>query len=357
MGCCLLKLLIVGMAIKGNCADLELHLEHLQEAWNGHRLITFVLCVPDTSLLLISLLLFPFFCWKIEEHLGTLHFLHLSCLCTLSISILYILVSWLLPLPLMPASGFLATQFAFMASQHPVCPWHAIKSLLPLLFCLILVTIDILCPGSSLLQHICGIVTGLALRYKIFTFLRLSEPRRRALEKTRLLSYLSSLSFVRFVPARDREFILPHTGQTTRERLPVSNDELSQPTILTHTHWDMESNHWSYAGLRNTADTFLGPEELEEQLLRAGIQASLNEYNKQEAEAQGFPLQKSSVSALRLQQLERMGFPTGPAVLALAATGKVERAVSLLVEGDVGTDTMIASEKLEPERYPNTQMF
>lgn len=40
-----------------------------------------------------------------------------------------------------------------------------------------------------------------------------------------------------------------------------------------------------------------------------------------------------------------MGFPTGPAVVALAATGKVEGAVSLLVEGQVGEDIAVTTER------------
>lgn len=43
----------------------------------------------------------------------------------------------------------------------------------------------------------------------------------------------------------------------------------------------------------------------------------------------------------RLQQLERMGFPTEQAVVALAATGRVEGAVSLLVGGEVGTEALV----------------
>lgn len=43
----------------------------------------------------------------------------------------------------------------------------------------------------------------------------------------------------------------------------------------------------------------------------------------------------------RLQQLERMGFPMEQAVVALAATGHVEGAVSLLVGGEVGTEALV----------------
>lgn len=47
----------------------------------------------------------------------------------------------------------------------------------------------------------------------------------------------------------------------------------------------------------------------------------------------------------RLQQLERMGFPTKQAVVALAATGRVEGAVSLLVEGQVDTESLVTEEE------------
>ncbi|KAB0406162.1 hypothetical protein E2I00_017765, partial [Balaenoptera physalus] len=69
---------------------------------------------------------------------------------------------------------------------------------------------------------------------------------------------------------------------------------------------------------------------LDEQILQKGIQASLLEGPAQGPESP-LRLPKSSVSSLRLQQLERMGFPTEQAVVALAATGRVEGAVSLLV--------------------------
>ncbi|XP_060049363.1 rhomboid domain-containing protein 3-like [Erinaceus europaeus] len=80
---------------------------------------------------------------------------------------------------------------------------------------------------------------------------------------------------------------------------------------------------------------------LDEQILQEAIQASLLE---ESAQGPGSPLwlPKSSVSSLRLQQLERMGFPTEQAVVALAATGRVEGAVSLLVGGQVGTEALVA---------------
>nr|XP_045743350.1 rhomboid domain-containing protein 3 isoform X4 [Mirounga angustirostris] len=79
---------------------------------------------------------------------------------------------------------------------------------------------------------------------------------------------------------------------------------------------------------------------LDEQMLQEGIQASLLDGPAPCSETPLW-LPKSSVSSLRLQQLERMGFPTEQAVVALAATGRVEGAVSLLVGGEVGTEALV----------------
>uniref|UniRef100_A0A672JPA4 Peptidase S54 rhomboid domain-containing protein n=1 Tax=Salarias fasciatus TaxID=181472 RepID=A0A672JPA4_SALFA len=80
---------------------------------------------------------------------------------------------------------------------------------------------------------------------------------------------------------------------------------------------------------------------LEEQMLRAGILASL----------QGLPddpdtkveVPKSSVSSLRLQQLEKMGFPTEKAVVALAASKQLDGAISLLIDDSVGEQAVVVS--------------
>lgn len=86
---------------------------------------------------------------------------------------------------------------------------------------------------------------------------------------------------------------------------------------------------------------------LDEQMLQEGIQASLLDGPAQGPQSAPW-LSKSSVSSLRLQQLERMGFPTEQAVVALAATGRVEGAVSLLVGGQVGTETLVTQGKGGP---------
>lgn len=66
----------------------------------------------------------------------------------------------------------------------------------------------------------------------------------------------------------------------------------------------------------------------------------------------------SDISSLspphRLQQLQHMGFPTEQAAVALAATGRVEGAVSLLVEGLVDTEALVTEERSGPAHCKDT---
>ncbi|XP_051888493.1 rhomboid domain-containing protein 3 isoform X3 [Pristis pectinata] len=79
----------------------------------------------------------------------------------------------------------------------------------------------------------------------------------------------------------------------------------------------------------------------DDDLLRASIAASLKESRMDQNSKLEVP--KSSVSSLRLQQLQQMGFSTEKAVLALAASGKVEGAINLLVEDQVGEDAIVTT--------------
>lgn len=56
----------------------------------------------------------------------------------------------------------------------------------------------------------------------------------------------------------------------------------------------------------------------------------------------------------RLQQLQHMGFPTEQAAVALAATGRVEGAVSLLVEGLVDTEALVTEGRSGPAHCKGT---
>ncbi|XP_075069784.1 rhomboid domain-containing protein 3 isoform X2 [Mixophyes fleayi] len=310
----------------------------------GHRLLTHVLCAPDKPLLLISLLLFLLLFWRLEKHLGTVYFLHFSCLCTLCCATFYLLFSLLLPLPVTPASGYLATQISLLVSQRPAIPWRLGKRLAPLLPFGILLVIQLLWPQSPLLLHMCGVISGLLARAGLLRYLELSHSRRQALDKTRFCHCLASFPLARFIQTREEGFMVHDMNSRAQEQLPFSYTDVSNP----FTDLPLAGVATQTSTLANFTDTpvwYGDSQTLEDEMLEAGILASLREYEQQETQKQALTLNKSSVSALRLQQLERMGFATGPAVVALAATGKVERAVSLLVEGDIGGDITVASER------------
>lgn len=92
---------------------------------------------------------------------------------------------------------------------------------------------------------------------------------------------------------------------------------------------------------------------LDEQMLQEGIQASLLDVSVQGSQNTLWS-PKPSVSSLRLQQLQHMGFPTEQAAVALAATGRVEGAVSLLVEGLVDTEALVTEERSGPAHCKDT---
>ncbi|XP_077317372.1 rhomboid domain-containing protein 3 [Lithobates pipiens] len=344
LGCCLLMLLIVFGNLMLSCTDLELHLETLQEIWDGHRLLTHGLCSINTQLMIISLLLFLLLHWQLENRIGTLYFLYLSCMCTFFSATIYILISTLLPLPAAPASGYLATNLSLLIAHSPAVPWRWGKKMLPLLCCGITITVQYWWPQSSFLYHICGMISGLAIRKGILRYLEPSETRIRALD--RIFSCLKSIPIARFIPSRQEGSGLHITNFGAQDRLPFTYTDVQEPNMFADMSLDGAAAQTASLGHFQDTPVWFGREEtLEEAMLKAGILASLREYEQQETQRHELTLNKSSVSALRLQQLERMGFPTGPAVVALAATGKVEGAVSLLVEGQVGEDIAVTTER------------
>lgn len=54
-------------------------------------------------------------------------------------------------------------------------------------------------------------------------------------------------------------------------------------------------------------------------------------------------LNKQQTFSTRLQQLEKMGFPTEKAVVALAASKQLDGAISLLIDDRIGEDAVVVS--------------
>lgn len=148
-----------------------------------------------------------------------------------------------------------------------------------------------------------------------------------------------------YIPS-SAKFRLPTYATSQRSRslsLRLPADQAATPLIsddrsaLNNQSWIEPVPAW----LMEESPALSEADVLEEQMLRAGILASL----------QGIPddpdakveVPKSSVSSLRLQQLEKMGFPTEKAVVALAASKQLDGAISLLIDDSVGEQAVVVS--------------
>ncbi|XP_039081830.1 rhomboid domain-containing protein 3 isoform X3 [Hyaena hyaena] len=233
-------------------------------------------------------------------------------------------------------------------SYHPRQP----QQLLPprLLPWLLLVLTPVISSEPPFLQLLCGLLAGLAYAAGAFRWLEPSERRLQALQEGVLCRALAGCWPVRLLPTPGGLAELPVTHPAgVRPPAPGPPYMASPSEGSAHLPPGLGPVQLTWEGSTEVGLAWTGPifragaplwAALEEQMLQEGIQASLLERPARCPEGPLW-LSKSSVSSLRLQQLERMGFPTEQAVVALAATGRVEGAVSLLVEGEVGTEALV----------------
>ncbi|XP_050662781.1 rhomboid domain-containing protein 3 isoform X2 [Macaca thibetana thibetana] len=308
-----LMLLMSSLWLVGAGPSLVLAPELLLDPWQVHRLLTHVLGHTALPGLLLSLLLLPTLGWQQECHLGTLRFLHASALLALASGLLAVLLAGLGVSGAAGSCGYMPVHLAMLAGEvhHPKRPRGALPPWLPPW--LLLVLTPLLSSEPPFLQLLCGLLAGLAYAAGAFRWLEPSERRLQALQEGVLCGTLAGCWPLR---------LLPTPGSLVE--LPVTHP----------------------AGVSFSPGTPMWA-ALDEQMLQEGIQASLLDGPAQGPQSAPW-LSKSSVSSLRLQQLERMGFPTEQAVVALAATGRVEGAVSLLVGGQVGTETLVTQGKGGP---------
>ncbi|KAF6278375.1 rhomboid domain containing 3 [Rhinolophus ferrumequinum] len=250
--------------------------------------------------------------------------------------------------------GYMPVHLAMLAGQgyRPQRPHGALPPwLLPWL---LLALTPLLSSEPPFLQLFCGLLAGLAYAAGAFRWLEISERRLQALQEGILCRSLAGCWPLRLLPTPGSMADLPVTHPGVRSSTP-GPPYMAPPSLWSHS----EDSALFPPGLGPVQPTWKGSSEvglawtkpsfppgtprwasLDEQMLQEGIQASLLEGPAQGPESPLW-LPKSSVSSLRLQQLERMGFPTEQAVVALAATGHVEGAVSLLVRGEVGTEALV----------------
>ncbi|XP_029778870.1 rhomboid domain-containing protein 3 isoform X2 [Suricata suricatta] len=337
-----LMLLLSSLWLVGAGPSLALAPELLLDPWQAHRLLTHVLGHTALPGLLLSLLLLPTLGWWQECHLGTLRFLHASALLALAAGLMGVLLAGLGVPNAAGGCGYMPVHLAMLAGQgyHPRQP----QGVLPprLLPWLLLALTPVLSSEPPFLQLLCGLLAGLAYAAGAFRWLEPSEQRLRALQEGGLCRTLAGCWPVRLLPTPGGLAELPVTHPAGVRPSRSEGSAHLQPGLgPVQLTWEGSTEvDLAWTGPVFSAGAPLWA-ALDEQMLQEGIQASLLEGPAQRPEGPLW-LPKSSVSSLRLQQLKRMGFPTEQAVVALAATGRVEGAVSLLVEGEVGTEVLVA---------------
>ncbi|XP_073742940.1 rhomboid domain-containing protein 3 isoform X1 [Callorhinus ursinus] len=378
-----LMLLLSSLWLVGAGPSLALAPELLP--WQVHRLLTHALGHTALPGLLLSLLLLPTLGWWQECHLGTLRFLHASALLALAAGLMGVLLAGLGVSSAAGGCGYMPVHLAMLAGQghHPRQP----QGILPpwLLPWLLLALTPLLSSEPPFLQLFCGLLAGLASRRsrglpvagavgpaaagtagrrlvqgpgRVLATQTPSYPRRPGRAACHP-SHRSEVSVTPKTPALLAEAVVG-TGSQAFCFCPSRPPTPGPPYMASPSLWFRgEGSAQRPPGLEPVQPTWevsseVGPAwagpsfppgtplwaALDEQMLQEGIQASLLDGPAPCSESPLW-LPKSSVSSLRLQQLERMGFPTEQAVVALAATGRVEGAVSLLVGGEVGTEALV----------------
>lgn len=365
-----LMLLLCVFWMMGIREDLALVPSLLIRPSQAYRLITYCLCHTDGAQLLLSLLPFPLLGWHQECQQGTLRYLHASALGATVSALLYLLLTGLWGAqPSAAVSGYAPVHLAMLgchqrqSKQKCRSRWISVSLFTGLLLGLN----QLLSTQSPFLLHLSGLLTCLAYQAGILSPLDLSERCLERVHEGTLCRTLARCSFLRFVvpPAT---IILPTADPAASSRRIPSVPEIQTQTLFpvlpTQPPGPPSASYWSveHTGILGQESRLLYPPRsptpfpqpggasdgtfwarceslLDEELLQAGIQASL-----QAVTEEGVKLSKSSVSSLRLQQLQKMGFPTERAVVALAATGHVEGAVSLLIGGHVGDEAVVTTE-------------
>ncbi|XP_054450102.1 rhomboid domain-containing protein 3 isoform X2 [Pteronotus mesoamericanus] len=342
-----LMLLMSSLWLVGAGPSLALAPELLLDPWQAHRLLTHAVGHTALPSLLLSLLLLPTLGWQQECHLGTLRFLHASALLALAAGLLAVLLAGLGVSSAAGGCGYMPVHLAMMAGQgyHPRWPRGALPPWLSPWLLLILT--PLLTSEPPFLHLLCGLLAGLAHAAGAFRWLELSEQRLQVLQGGFLCRVLAECWPLRLfpTPGSGAELPLTHPGVRFSTHGPP---HMASSSLWSHS----EDSALFPPGLGPVQPAWNGSAEaglpgpgpgfptgtplwaaLDEQMLQEGIQASLLE-GRASVPMSTLWLPKSSVSSLRLQQLERMGFPTEQAAVALAATGRVEGAVSLLVGGE-----------------------
>ncbi|XP_070807166.1 LOW QUALITY PROTEIN: rhomboid domain-containing protein 3 [Pituophis catenifer annectens] len=359
----ILMLLLTVVWVTGVGEHLVLSPSMLSSPLQAFRLVTYCLGHANGSLLATSLLFFPLLSWHLELQQGALGYLRTNTVSAAISALVYVFLAGLWGVePQATVSGYIPVHLALLGCHGKRSGWLPVALLAGLLFGLG----EILSPRSPFLLNVSGLLTGL---------LAYGAGRSSKRHLARLQKRIAGWSYLRRVFSHSIRPFATGTLPTTdiKERIPAQ--ETFSPDLagtvaiqipppppswtderVTQLPFPPTSQHpFSDPGQPLGSPYFSLPNfPTEEELIEAGIRASLQDRNEEEVK-----LLKSSVSSLRLQQLQKMGFATEEAVIALAATGHVEGAVSLLIGGHVGdqavvtAETRSASPLTQPQSIPN----
>ncbi|KAG6923288.1 rhomboid domain containing 3 [Chelydra serpentina] len=353
-----LMLLLGIFWLLGVCENLSLVPALLLRHFQVYRLATYCLCHTDPSLLLLNLLLFPVLGWRQERHQGTLRYLHASLLSAVISAVLYLILAGLWAPPPDAASGYTPVHLAMLGRQLVLrsragasgqvravaLPW------------LLLMVSQLLSPGCPFLLHLSGALTGLAYWPRVLSWLELSERRLEVLHDGAVCRTAGGKQPSSAFILCPRGEILPtshaaqHSGRSPGLSVPPAQRRFSEglsdqslamapaspwaaerpgcwqgsgmpyPSVPLARFPDLQGGPpaWDSPSLHSGA-SLLGLREvlLDEQLLLAGIQASLRDTSL-EAAVGGVQLFKSSVSSLRAAAAGEDGLPHGAGSVALA---------------------------------------
>ncbi|XP_039875193.1 rhomboid domain-containing protein 3 [Simochromis diagramma] len=281
-----------------------------------------------------------------ERRWGTVALLVLSTLTIIALPFLYTLLLFIGGGEASRIFGFSAVQLALFTAQCRQVTQRRVLRCLPVWFLpwLFLLIGLLLLPGTPALLHFCAICIGHNYRQPFIGMLQ-------ELEESRVLDFIPDWMYVS-TTARLRlpSYATSHRSQPVSQTMPVDQSAavpMNQPSASNHRSWIEPLPAWIMEESTVTAEA----EVLEEQMLRAGILASLQDAPYDPGAKVEVP--KSSVSSLRLQQLEKMGFPTEKAVVALAASKQLDGAISLLIEDSIGEQAVVVSKGKSP-LPPNT---
>ncbi|KAI4820724.1 hypothetical protein KUCAC02_028694 [Chaenocephalus aceratus] len=271
-----------------------------------------------------------------ERRWGTVTFLSLSTLTSIISPLLYTLVLCVRGTEASRICGHSAIQLALFTGQCRQVAQRRLLGILPvrLLPWLLLLMGILLLPGTPDLLHFCTIFIGHSYHQPFIEMLQ-------ELEEARLLDLIPDWAYIR-ASSRLR-MPTDTTSQSSRSHshmMPA--DQAAAPPVRDPSGFN--PHPWVDpvpAWILNESAALSEADVLEDQMLRAGILASLQDApDNPDAKVE---VPKSSVSSLRLQQLEKMGFPTEKAVVALAASKQLDGAISLLIDDSVGEQAVMVS--------------